>query len=213
MKPRANSLHYNLYIFFKCNATISRIARYVHERLIRKEMDDEDLIMPMINHLILETTCFLDEYHKNFIRHNDPEVEKRINDIKSICKPIWKKINQWKDISKYRNEIIAHPWYDTHGTFTLPGLPKYNIPRNWVEIILLGHYVQYLYSMIYHEFSVEIEEARSIIHDDFETTNPSPQKYENLNQETMGLAKEVHELCKKYKKTYFLKVQQYNFTK
>lgn len=213
MKTGNDPLHCSLYIFFKCQATISRIGKYVHGQLVRKEMGDEVLLMALINHLILETTSFLDEYHKKFIGHDTPEIDQRIKDIKSICKPIWKKINQWKDISKYRNEIIAHPWYDNHGQFTLPGLPKYNIPRNWVEIIILGHYIQYLYTMIYHEFNVEIEEARKLIHDDFETTNPAPQKYESLNQETIELAHEVHALCQKHGKTYLLRVQQYNFEK
>lgn len=61
------------------------------------------------NYSIILFNSFLDEYNNHFIPSKcEPEFSTRIKHLRNNNKIILKRINEWNDIKKFRNEIAAH---------------------------------------------------------------------------------------------------------
>jgi hypothetical protein len=107
-------LHESLFILFKCSRTVNRVYKALEEHR-------EKGILRSFNHyshnlayyVIMESNSFLDEYNKFFIVSNvEPEYMDRVRIVRDVLNPLVKKINNWKDLSLYRDNIVAHGWRD-----------------------------------------------------------------------------------------------------
>jgi len=203
-----NSFYHTLFILHKCTSAIKTLSEFALQLSNQRNPKNEEILMAVINYQILETTSFLEEYHERFNSNTDNDLNKRVTEVKSICKPIIKKLKQWKDLKKFRNEIIAHPWYSGLEA-KLPGNIDYNIPGNMMEVTLLSHYLQYAYQIISYEFDYELNLAIEYAHRNQKARTPPKEKFKDINVVNQRMAKEVHELCKKFNKNYYLKIQHY----
>lgn len=103
---------------------------------------------------IVQFCSFLDEY-KNFNpRNHQEEHSSRIIKVRIKNKYGLQRIQQWKDLYRYRNQIAAHnlnikntPILETHE------LIKYNIPDTIEEKILFQNIVVKMCNNIFEEFS------------------------------------------------------------
>ena len=146
---------------------------------------------------------------EHLYQHSEKEYRQRIVDIQKITKPIFNRINKWKDLGKYRNNIIAHPWRDS-GKFVEPNNPSYKVPKNWLKIIVLGQYIKYVWAMIGAEFAKEIRESISYMLRTY-PVNPSIIDNSDLNEDQIKMAKEVNAIAKELNKNYHLKVMLFDF--
>lgn len=205
----SKNLYESLFIMHKCNLTIERLNKLVVNSALSSK-EDQDFALLHTYYIILESVTFLDEFNLSF-RNVESEYLVRVADVRKITAPIIKKINKWKDLEKFRNNIIAHPWRNK-GKFIIPNQTQFNIPRNWLENQILVNLMAYLWSMIKAEFLVEYSSALKYISSLQSAPNPKDD-YSTLNQEHLDMAENVRSVCKDLGKSYFLKVLLYDLPK
>jgi hypothetical protein len=191
----------------KCVKTVSRIKPLL---TIDKEniADAESYFTLFQNLVILEATTFLDEYNSHFFCSVLQTEKQRVKEFKRIVQPIINKINRWKDLKRFRNQIIAHNWRDKKGVFVIPDLNEFNIPRSRFEGVLLIDYLNYVWNLIQAEFQNDVNET--FVH----IASKIPKEkmvadYSNLNEELIEMAKEIDRLSQSLGKNYYLKVWNY----
>ncbi|MGI4727800.1 MAG: hypothetical protein ACRYGB_04435 [Janthinobacterium lividum] len=206
MKPI--KLYEALFILNKCNQTINRLWKLIENSQGRiKEVEDFAILFTY--YIKMETVSFLEEFNKGFYNETEQQFKQRVDEIRKISAPIIKRINKWKDLERFRNNIIAHPWRHKR-QFVVPDQNDYNVPRNWFEIGVLVNLNNYVWAMLQAEFDVELKEAMIYMATKIPPKRP-PSDYSQLNQDHLHMADEVEEVCKQLNKKYFLKVIQYIF--
>lgn len=76
--------------------------------LSKEKNNTESVIFSIIASQIIITSCsYLDEW-EYFARLIKEEQESRIITLRKITKPVIGRINKWKDMKKFRNNMIAH---------------------------------------------------------------------------------------------------------
>lgn len=198
-------LYESLFILHKCNLNIERLRNLIQAFEGNLE-SNEDYGLLFTYYINLESVSFLEEFRDGFSKI-DPAYINRVKDIRRITSPILKRINKWKDLEKFRNNIIAHPWRHK-GKFVVPNQGYYDIPRNWFEISVLVNLMTYLWLMIKVEFSQEYIDSLSYVATLQRPPKP-PNDYSNLNADHQAMANEVEKVCKSLAKNYYLKVMQY----
>lgn len=206
MKPI--NLYEALFILHKCNQTINRLWRLI-ENSQRRIKEVEDFAVLFTYYIKLETVSFLEEFNNGFYHETEKQYKQRISEVRKITAPIIRRINKWKDLERFRNNIIAHPWRHKK-QFVIPDQNDYNVPRNWFEIGVLVNLNNYVWAMIQAEFDLEIKEAMAFMATKIPPEKP-PSDYSQLNQDHLQMADEVEAVCKQLDKKYFLKVLQYIF--
>jgi|ERR1035437_328792 hypothetical protein len=201
-------LYESLFILYKCQLNIDRLHTLILENR-NQEADENDAIL-LAQYLLMEGLSFIVEFKENMYKVAESEYKTRVQEIQKITKPIFDRINKWKDLGKYRNNIIAHPWRDS-GKFAIPNDPSYNVPRNWVEIFILAHLLKYVWSMVQAEFMMEIGEAIIYIDKTYPFNLIMHDSYSDLNEDHVRMARKVDQIRKEFKKPYFLKVEQFIF--
>src|SRR4029079_14518611 len=153
---KATKLYESLFILHKCQLNIHRLDNLIglSKGIINADHDDALLLTYHIN---LEAVSYLDEYNVNFLKNVEPNYSERVRQVRKISAPILKRMNKWKDLEKFRNNIIAHPWRDK-GKFIVPNSGTYNVPRSWFEIAVFINLLKYAWSMVRIEFEEELEQ-------------------------------------------------------
>jgi len=196
-------LYESLFILYKCNLNISRLLELILEK-IHQENPDADETLLLAKYLQMESVSFIAEFKENLYKHSEKEYSQRIADIQKITKPIFNRINKWKDLNKYRNNIIAHPWRES-GKFVNPNDQSYNAPKTWLEITVLGNYIRYVWAMVSAEFAKEIKDARSYINKTYPFKRVKVD-FSGLNEDQVKMASEVDLIRKELNKNYYLRI-------
>ena len=144
----------------------------------------------------------MQELENNFYSKSEDLYRERIKKILLIAKPATKKINSWKDLKHYRNDMIAHNLRIKNKSLALYQLGKYKAPRTWNDIILLHLYMKMIQDLIHFEFKEECKDLNSIIRS-LEIAN-NPADYINLKNEPPVVLDQINNLCKKHLKPYKL---------
>ncbi len=206
MKP--TKLYESLFILHKCHLTLTRLWTLVGKNN-GLNPDNDDYAFIYTNYINMEAVNFLDEFDNGFVNKVEPEFLDRVMAVRKITVPIIKRINKWKDLEKYRNNIIAHPWRHK-GKFVVPNQSTYNVPKSWFENAVLVNLMSYLWSMVKVEFLEEMNEASEYIATLQDNQNIISD-HSALNDDHLSMAAEVHLLCKSLNKKYHLKVLLYEF--
>lgn len=202
----SSKLYESLFILHKCNSVINRLWQIIEGSKDRIR-EIEDFAILFTYHIKMESVSFLDEFNNGFYKSTESHYKERITQIREITAPIIKRIKKWKDLEKFRNNIIAHPWRQ-NGKFVIPSNRHYNVPRNWFEIGVLVNLMNYTWHLIKAEFEKEFGEAILYI----DSINPLPKEptsYENLNADHLKMAHEVRQICERLQKKYYLKIMIY----
>lgn len=120
----------------------------------------------ILNYILLKSCGWLDEYNEGFSPSRHPEEKDKIIRIKKILKPAKDRINKWKDLKTYRNEMLAHTYKRKEKYLLTEGLKtKYNIPHTNTEIYLLANLIFTMMAEIsknYQEIIQHIDIRKSI---------------------------------------------------
>lgn len=115
--------------------------------------------LSLFSHIILETCSFLEEYEKNLFSVSEDQYKNRIRQLRKNAQPVIDKINEWKGLRDYRNQMIAHPWRIRQTKeFAYKDLFSYDIPTGYLELQLLRQYLRAVVLLIEVEFAAELEE-------------------------------------------------------
>jgi len=210
MKPIR--LYESLFILYKCNRTINLIWPIInaHQNDIYRI---REIGVVLTNHIKMESISFLDEFKGAFFHKIEDLYKPRMQDVRQITAPIIKRIKKWKDLEKFRNNIIAHAWRDK-GKFVIPDPEVYNIPKSWFEVSILVNLMNYLWQLIEAEFKKELNECLIYVTELMNLDKEVPEmdssdQITKLNSDHFKMAQEVDAICQQLKRPYFLKVLQY----
>jgi hypothetical protein len=102
------------------------------------ERDEKILYLATFSLIIIHTISFLDEYNKFLVGGNEEE-KQIIADIKKTVRPAIKRINKWKELRLFRNNVLAHNLRDTKKMSSVfeRGLENYDIPQGGADLHVL----------------------------------------------------------------------------
>jgi hypothetical protein len=108
----------------------------------------------LLNYAILIASSFFDEYNEEFTPFKHPEYRDRILKLKTITKPVLKRLGKWVHFKDYRNYILAHGFrFKDKSMFDKDfKLFKFNAPHTNSEIILLSELIRVVTICISSEF-------------------------------------------------------------
>jgi hypothetical protein len=115
------------------------------------------------NQILLIACSALDEFNKCFTAQACPEFADRINQLRRQIRPVTRRIDQWKDLRKYRNQMIAHNLrIEGHAIIDREGNSlSYSIPYLHGEYVLLVNLLALLINQIAKAFPELAEQMRS----------------------------------------------------
>ncbi len=113
------------------------------------------IFMGIASQILIYTESLRDEYQDHFnLTKAITDVERaKLKEIKILLKPVFKKIGEWKDIKKFRNNVLAHNLRIDKGSesiFIGTGLSGYSIPEKPGDFAFLVKCI-YLIKKIVHE--------------------------------------------------------------
>jgi len=159
----------------------------------------------LYNTILMNTCSYLDEYNKNFLINAEYKFHERIKTLKKIAKPAIKKLNEWKDLRTYRNQIVAHNFRIDGNDFSFKKLGQYKAPRTYLDIVMLRKHLMMIHGIISAEFENELKNVNSIL-DNF-SVQEQQIDYSNVENDLKTLLSEINNLCKENLKPYRLTEQ------
>ena len=206
-------LYESLYIFLRYTQDI----KYLMEIMIdlgyreRKQnewnLKDQAHYFALYNTILMNTCSYLDEYNKNFLAKAEPEFHERILQIKKIAKPAFKKLNEWKDLKEYRNQMIAHNFRIDGNEFSFNMLGQYNAPRTYRDLALLRKHLAMVNAVIQAEFESDMPNINAFIKS-FEVKEQEI-SYDNIETDLKTMVAEINQLCLDNGKTYQLPIEYF----
>ena len=206
MQP--TKLYESLFLFHKFHLALEEQKIQLQLVIESKNKFERNHIL-MTNYIVMESVSFLEEYNQNFYRC-EVEYKREVLLVRKMVAPILKRVNLWKDLKDYRNNIVAHPWRNKEKKFVVPDINKYNVPRNWFEHIVLVNLIGYIYNIIREVFKKEF----LLMFKYMETLIPKEKErndYRELTNDHVAMALEVDEIAKKEGFKYDMKILGYKF--
>lgn len=206
-------LYESLYIFLRYKQDIGYLMELMVDLGYREKRPDEwnpkdkAHYISLYNSILLNIVSYRDEYNENFFQNSEPEFRERILQVKRIAKPALKKVNTWKDLKAYRNDMIAHNFRLASGKFSFDLLGQYNAPRTYRDLALLRKHLSIVQAIIEAEFELELPNINSFIAS-FPVA-PQQVNYENIESELTDLISEVNQLCLDNGKIYQLQLEYF----
>lgn len=153
------------------------------------------IYMSICSQILLYYDSMTQEYkdHFNVDKTND-EVEKaKIQQVRDLLRPVFKKIDEWKDIKGFRNIVLAHNLRDKKNSlesvFMLKGLSGYDIPERHLDYFFLVRLTSTIRDVIYEVFKKEYIEIDESINSD----NLLPENKQLVNRDYDNEIKELKE--------------------
>ena len=93
------------------------------------DVDEMAIWVATCSIVLIQTVSFLEEFD-NFIISKDEDLNNTVNAIKKAVKPATKQIREWKDLTNFRNAVLAHNLRDKKQMISVfeRGLNSYDIP-------------------------------------------------------------------------------------
>lgn len=157
------------------------------------------------NYAIMECCSFLEEYDKSFYQLVEEEYKDRILVIKKIVKPAVNRIRAWKDMKKFRNDIVAHPWrHFRTNEFTYRKIFDYNSPRSYIELDILRRYLMTIVGVLEIEFANELQQLPLFMLEIHKIKPVPPRQSKDYYYEMIEAIKNINDLSEAEKKNYRL---------
>jgi len=171
----------SIYILVRYAEVIESLTQVMvdNEYHKRRPLDKKEQFhyVTLFTHILMDVNSFFDEYDNNFERLAEEDYKDRIRTVKRIAKPAVDKIREWKEIRKFRNEMISHNWRDKENNFIMSKLGDYNTPRSFHDLLYLDSYIVIIKAVILAEFDSNKDEFAKHIKEigkDFEAPKANP---------------------------------------
>lgn len=186
-----------------------------YEKLLAKDVfkdnNNSDLrvivYMNTCSQILLYTNFLRKEYFDFFTITNtkNEEEKEKIRQINELLKPVFKKIDEWKDIKNFRDNVLAHNLRDKKkgrkSVFMLKGLSGYNIPEKPIEYLFLIRCTNIIKKVIYEVFEKEYIEIDEEINSD-KYNNKALMPRRDYDKEYDYLVKELKTIQKKIEERF-----------
>lgn len=109
----------------------------------------------ILDKIILVGSSILEEADQYITAKKMPDWKQEIQELKIKVGPIRKKLSNWSDLRKYRNQILAHNLRKTDGTSifdTRNGMHEFNVPKNNGERVLFFELIRAYTELLFKHF-------------------------------------------------------------
>lgn len=135
----------------------------VNDRVLPKREPEFDsaIIDSLWYQIIIDACAFLDEWNTILGVKTEKEYKEKVLSVKKTAASATRAISRWKDLKKFRNEVIAHNFRNKAGSFTIPNMADYNCPQTYIELKYLVSYYSRIINVLtenFPEFTQEILE-------------------------------------------------------
>jgi|AntRauTorckE6833_2_1112554.scaffolds.fasta_scaffold00241_7 hypothetical protein len=113
--------------------------------------------------VILHSCSFLEEWDTVLGVKTEERYSKKVLEVKRIVAPAGRAIKKWKDLRKFRNEVIAHSFREKNGDVSLYTMSHYNCPQNQEELFYLVCFLNRMTMVLIDQFPEMIK----AFHDNF----------------------------------------------
>lgn len=127
--------------------------------------------------IILHSCSFLDEWDNILGVNTEKHYSKKILKVKRVTAPASKAIKKWKDLKKFRNEVVAHSFRDKEGSVTIYTMSHYNCPQNEEELYYLVCFLNAMIMKLLDTFSDKI----NLFHEKFDLKIKHTRQKEPVN--------------------------------
>ncbi len=129
----------------------------------RKEYNvDEAIIESLWFQIILKSCSFLEEWDSFLAVKTNKVDQQRVLLIKKVVAPARKEIGKWKDLKKFRNEVIAHNLRNSNKSFSLDDMHTYNCPNTTEELYYLVSYLERMITVLTTNFGSKTVEVTAL---------------------------------------------------
>lgn len=159
-------LHIQLNLIFEACTELTSQGNDFKTKLIkinRAEYPLNQIIIPaLLNHYLIITCSFLDEWNDELNPTKIPEFKERILKLKNKTKPIFKRINKWTGIKNFRNSILAHNLRNKGKSVFEGEEPiRYNTPNKPNEVLFLHTLINLIVRYLIADFQdIETQPSR-----------------------------------------------------
>ena len=163
--------------------------------IIEKEQkDDNNKVRQFINGMLLiYANSFIDEWENLGTQCN---ADSRVVNVRKTANPLIRRINQWTDLSTFRNTFLAHNFRDKKRNNAL--MREYetgiNIPNSFGDFLLLRGCILYTKEILIREFPLEYNELLPQL----KTIKPPPVNNKSISspQQAIEELNQLFEQCK-----------------
>lgn len=160
------------------------------------------------SNVMLDTISLLDEMDKFLFKCDDnidKVLSKKVGSFKHIIEPILQSIGKWKNLRKFRNNVLAHNYRvdsDNFKSVLLNNeLRNYIIPASTMDLLTLIQYINQMTKIAEELFKDEYEEALNIIHGFEKPDAKVEQSVESETENVNRIILEVNNRIKNYNET------------
>jgi len=161
---------------------------------LKNNEEDSDLIGYIFqSNMVLWSVSFMDEWNKYF---NDGRIPGfRVNELKACLKPVTKELAKWREMNKFRNEVIAHNFRQNgQSIFLKENRLKYAAPADYFEVAHLIALIKFLTVTIESYYAAQLEHFKAENITEEKPHRPenkySPEHYSSLQKQVMEKLKE-----------------------
>lgn len=150
------------------------------------------------NQILLSTISLIDEYSGHFKSSKADTIDERgkVEQTRELLKPVFKKINKWKGLRDFRNNVLAHNLRNrksgNKSILTVEGISGYDIPERVRDVGFLIQCVdlirQVISKVFKEEYEIAIEEINQVNESTKNKVSLSQRDYE---KEYIELQKEI----------------------
>ncbi len=144
--------------------TFSSLEQLTNTKIFDDNKNEELRTTILINacsQMLLFTNSLYDEYSTYFVitKARNQEEKIKVGQAREILKPVFKKINEWKEIRDFRNHILAHNLRiqkeGNESIFISKGINGYNIPERIADFAFLIQCIDLIKQVVYKMFKNE----------------------------------------------------------
>ncbi len=157
------------------------------------------------NQILIHTTSLLDEYSDHFITIKATTIDEKgkVEQTRELLKPVFKKINEWKGLKEFRNNVLAHNLRDSkannQSVFIARGISGYDIPervRDFGFLIQCIDLIRQVLSKVFtEEYKITVEKIANLnekTKDEIPLTNRNYEKeYLDLQNEILKIKRDI----------------------
>lgn len=123
---------------FICNVVKSYYDFYTSEIEKNDGCDNPILSFLVQSMVIMHLNAFLDEYDRHF-KSSNPDISLAVKNCKKIAKPFVRTLREWKELKKFRNEVVAHNMRNGfNGASILSELHSYDAPNSIFDLLIVS---------------------------------------------------------------------------
>lgn len=183
---------YEALLYYSDNIEEDSIDRTIVDLPSKHKTIDFAIIESLWFQIIIKSCSFLDEWDRFLGVKNEPEHNHRVKLIKKIVSPARKAINTWKDLKRFRNEVVAHNFRGKDYIVTIEKMGEYNCPRSIPEMYFLISFISRMVRVLASAYQKETNDIVNLSHSNIvSSANDNNEQLKFLNDKLIEVDEKI----------------------